>query len=250
MAIDVSREGQVVLVTINRPERRNALNSEVIAGIGAAFTEAEADDSVRVVILTGAGDLAFCSGMDLRDRGEPAAPGSPGLEVFTTRCFPKPVIAAVNGAAVGGGFELVMASDLVVAADHATFGMPEVKRGLIGAGCSTRLSARVPPVIAYEMGFTGDPISAARAFDLGLVNTVVPGDQVLPTALELAERIAANAPIALRMTKELMFKEMGMHDAVEWAAIRAAAAPVFATEDAREGAEAFAQKRPPKWTGR
>jgi enoyl-CoA hydratase len=159
-------------------------------------------------------------------------------------------IAAVNGAAVGGGFELALASDMVVAAEHATFAMPEVKRGLVGAGCSTRLSARVPPAIALEMGLTGDAISAERAFELGLVNVVVRQDQLLPTAIGLADRIAANAPLALKMTKELMFQEMGMHDNAEWQAIRAKVAPVFASEDAKEGATAFAEKRSPRWSGR
>jgi enoyl-CoA hydratase len=250
MPLDVVRRDHTAIVTINRPERRNALNAEVIAGIGAAFTEAETDDAVRVVILTGAGDQAFCAGADLRERGTPPPLGTPGLEVFTNRCYPKPVICAVNGAAVGGGFELAMASDLVIAADHATFGMPEVKRGLVGAGCSTRLSARVPSAIAFEMGFVGDAISAARAYELGLVNEVVPGSEVLDRALAVAARISANAPIALRITKELMWQEMGMHDQAEWTAIRAQAAPAFMSEDAKEGAAAFAEKRPPVWTGR
>jgi enoyl-CoA hydratase len=242
------------VITINRPERRNALNAETIAGIGSALTAAENDDDVRVVVLTGAGDQAFCAGMDLRNfaAGTAAVPGpsGPGLEVFTTRCFPKPVIAAVNGAAVGGGFELVLASDLAVAAEHATFGVPEVKRGLVGAGCSTRLASRVPPAVALEMGLTGDPITASRAQALGLVNEVVPAGQALARALELGDRIARNAPLALRVTKALIFAEMGAHDADEWAAIRARARPVFASDDAREGAAAFAEKREPVWTGR
>jgi enoyl-CoA hydratase len=250
MSVDVSRHGHTAVVTINRTERRNALNAEVIGGIGVAFTEAENDADVRVVVLTGAGEQAFCAGGDLRDRGTPPPPGTPGLEVFTNRCYPKPVICAVNGYALGGGFELAMASDIVIAADHATFGMPEVKRGLVGAGCSTRLSARVPPAIAYEMGFTGDPITVARAYELGLVNEVVPAAALMARAFEMADRIAANAPIALRITKELMWQEMGMHNQEEWTAIRAQAVPAFASEDAKEGAAAFAEKRPPVWTGR
>jgi enoyl-CoA hydratase len=248
--VEVTRHGHTVVVTINRPERRNALNAEVMGGIGVAFTDAETDDDIRVVVLTGAGDRAFCAGGDLRDRGTPPPPGTPGLEVLTNRCYPKPVVCAVNGLALGGGFELAMASDIVIAADHASFGMPEVKRGLVGAGCSTRLSARVPPAIAYEMGFTGDPISVERAYGLGLVNEVVPGAELMERVFAMADRIAANAPLSLRVTKELMWQEMGMHDQAEWMAIRAKAAPVFASEDAREGAAAFAEKRPPVWTGR
>jgi len=249
VGVRVERHGATAVVTIDRPERRNALDADAMHGIGHAFADAEVDDEVRVVVLTGAGDIAFSAGGDLKDRGTPR-PGEPGLEVFTNRCYPKPVIAAVNGLALGAGFELMMASDLVIAARHATFGIPEVKRGLVGAGCSTRISRRVPPAIAFELGFVGDPIDAARALELGLVNQVVPGDQVLPAALALADRIAANAPLALRVTKELMWREMGMHDDDEWRAIRALAAPVFASQDAVEGRAAFAEKRPPRWTGR
>lgn len=249
-AVEVTRHVTTAVVTINRPERRNALDNEAIAGIGAAFVELEEDDGVRVVVLTGSGEQAFCAGGDLRGRGAPLAPGTPGLEVFTNRCYPKPVVCAVNGAAVGAGFELTMASDIVLAAEHATFGMPEVKRGLVGAGCSTRLAARVPTAIAYELGFTGDPIDAWRAQSLGLVNEVVPAADLLDRAFAMADRIAANAPIAVRITKELMWAEMGQHTHEEWMAIRAKAAPAFSSEDAREGAAAFAERRPPVWKGR
>lgn len=252
MSVDVSSHGAVRLVTINRPERANALDGATMGGIGTAFAEAEADDAVQVVVLTGAGDRVFCAGMDLKAQGDERTPppGSPGLEVLMNRCYPKPVIAAVNGAAMGGGFELVMASDLAVVADHVTFGVPEVKRGVVGAGCSTRTAARVPPAIAFEMTLTGDPITARRALELGLVNEVVPKAEVLDRAMALAERIAANAPIALRITKQLVWEAGGNHNAEEWAAIRAKAAPAFASNDAREGAAAFAERRTPIWTGK
>jgi enoyl-CoA hydratase len=251
MTVDLARLGPISVLTINRPERANALDGTTMGAIGGAFAAAEHDDAVRVVVLTGAGDRVFCAGMDLRAQGDERVPppGSPGLEVLMNRCYPKPVIVAVNGAAMGGGFELVMASDLAVAADHATFGVPEVKRGVVGAGCSTRTAARVPPAIAYEMTLTGDPITAQRALALGLVNEVVPKEQVLDRALALAERIAANAPIAVRITKQIVWDEAGNHDAEEWAAIRARAAPAFASNDAREGAQAFAERREPRWTG-
>lgn len=250
--VGVTRHGTALVVTINRPERANALDGATIAGLGAAFTAAEHDDTVRVVVLTGAGNQVFCAGMDLKARGDERVPppGSQGLEVFMTRCYPLPVVAAVNGAAVGGGFELVLGSDLVVAAEHATFGMPEVKRGLVGAGCSTRMAARVPPAIAFELALVGDSITAERACALGLVNEVVPRDELLGRALALADRIAANAPLALRVTKQLVWDEARMHDAAEWAAIRAKAAPIFASDDAREGAAAFAERRAPIWTGK
>ena len=251
MTVRETRHGATLLITIDRPERANALDGATMGGLGSAFAAAEADDSVVVVVLTGAGDRVFCAGMDLKAQGAERLPpeGSPGLEVFMNRCYPKPVIAAVNGSAMGGGFELVMASDMAVVADHVTFGVPEVKRGLVGAGCSTRTAARVPPAIAYEMTLTGDPITAQRALELGLVNEVVPRDQVLDRALALAERVAANAPIALRITKQLVWEEARNHTNEEWSAIRAKAAPAFASNDAREGAAAFAERRDPVWTG-
>jgi enoyl-CoA hydratase len=249
VTVDVRRSGPAAIVTINRPERRNALDGPTLAAIGAAFVAAEADDDVRVVVITGAGDQAFCAGMDLKaPRGEPVS--GPGLEVFTNRCYPKPVIAAVNGAAVGGGFELVLASDLVVVADHVSFAVPEVFRGLVGAGCTTRLASRLPPAVVTELTFLGERLSAERAKALGLVNEVVPGAQVLDRALAMAAKLAEAAPLSLRITKELLFREQGMHDDDEWKAIRALAAPAFASEDAKEGAAAFAEKRTPVWTGR
>ena len=251
MTVHTEQRGHTMVVTIDRPERANALDGATMGGLGSAFAAAEADDSVRVVVLTGAGDRVFCAGMDLKAQGDervvPA--GMPGLEVFQNRLYPKPVIAAVNGSAMGGGFELVMVAVMAVAADHVSFGVPEVKRGLVGAGCSTRTAARVPPAIAYEMTLTGDPITAQRALELGLVNAVVPKEQVLDAALALAERVAAHAPIAVRITKQIVWEEAGNHDDAEWAAIRAKAAPAFASNDAREGAAAFAERRAPQWTG-
>jgi enoyl-CoA hydratase len=253
MAVNVDRQGAAVVVTIDRPERRNALDAETVGLIGQAFASAEHDAEVRVMVLTGAGDKSFCAGMDLKDfaagRRPVSGPG-PGLEVFTTRCYPKPVIAAVNGSAVGGGFELVMACDMAVAVEAATFAVPEVKRGVVGAGCSARLAARVPPPVAYQLALTGEPISAPRALELGLVNEIVATGQALNRALQLAESIARNAPLAVRVTKELVWDELGSPDADEWAEIRSKAGPVFASEDAREGARAFAEKRDPVWTGR
>lgn len=251
MPVDVAKYESSVVVTIDRPERANALDGATVGAIGTAFAAAETDDTVRVVLLTGAGDRVFCAGMDLKARDDQRRlpPGSPGLEVLTSRCYPKPVIAAVNGSAMGGGFELALAADLVVAAEHATFGVPEVQRGLVGAGCSTRLAARLPPAVAYEMTLTGDPVTATRALELGLVNEVVPGNQLLERALALARRIARNAPLAVRVTKQLVWEGSGNHDTAEWAAIRAKAAPVFASDDAREGAAAFAERREPRWTG-
>jgi enoyl-CoA hydratase len=250
MSVDFERRGAVAIVTLNRPDARNALDPDTIRGLGRAFTEAEADEGVRAVLLTGAGDRAFCAGMDLKAfaAGRRGAEGEgPGLEVLTRRVYPKPVIAAVNGTAVAGGFELMLACDLAVAAEHAKFGIPEVKRGLVAAGGGTRLPQRIPIAVALELGLTGNLIDAERALALGLVNRVVPAERVLDEAIGLAEEIASNGPLALRVTKELMVEQAGAFD---WERVRAATAPVFASEDAREGAMAFAEKRAPVWKGR
>jgi enoyl-CoA hydratase len=249
MTVLVEQRDAVTVVTISRPEVRNALDAETMAGIGEALVAAEQDGDVRAVVLTGAGDRAFCAGMDLRAfaAGGPTVDESrPGLEVFTERVFPKPIIAAVNGAAVAGGFELMLACDLAVAADHARFGLPEVKRGLVAAGGGTNLPRRIPLALAMELALTGETVDAARARQLGLVNRVVPGAEVLTEALALAATIARNGPMALRVTKELL---VGQARGASRAEIAAAAAPVFASADAKEGAVAFAEKREPRWTG-
>jgi enoyl-CoA hydratase len=253
MAITVDETDGVRIVTINRPERRNALDPDTMAEIGETFTEAETNDTVRVLVLTGAGDQAFCAGMDLKAfaaQGPSGHTNRVGTEVFVERVYPKPIIAAVNGAAVGGGFGIAMGCDLIVAAEHARFGMPEVQRGLVGAGAGSRLAMRLPPALALEMIMTGDPIDAARAFDLGLVNRVVPLADLMATALELARRIAANGPLAVRVSKEIVYDVTGLISGVDIAALRTKAAPVMASDDAKEGARAFAEKRPPNFTGR
>jgi enoyl-CoA hydratase len=254
MAVDVDQRGHVLIVTLNRPEQRNALDRDTMSGIGKALSEAEDDGEIAVVVLTGAGDRAFCAGMDLKSfaaSGMPTADDGPGLGVFMGRTYPKPIIAAVNGAALAGGFEVVLACDLVVAVEHATFGLPEVKRGLVAAGGGLRLlPRRLPLALALEIGLTGDPIDASRAFTLGLVNRVVPADQLMDSALELAGRIAANGPLALRVTKDLMLVASGGNDPDERTLFNDRMAPVINSEDAREGAIAFAEKRAPRWTGR
>lgn len=249
MAVLVAREDAVTIVTINRPEARNALDAETMADIGEAFVAAEHDASVRAVVLTGAGDRAFCAGMDLRAfaaGGAVVDTSRPGLEVFTERVYPKPVIAAVNGTAVAGGMELMLACDLAVVADHARFGLPEVKRGLVAAGGGTNLPRRIPLALALELALTGDTFDAARARELGLANRVVRGDQVLAEALALAGTIARNGPVAVRVTKELMVAQARGAAREE---ITALTGPVFASADAKEGARAFAEKREPRWTG-
>ncbi len=253
MAVDVVTRGSVQVITINRPERRNALDPDTYRGLGRAFVEAEHDDAIRVVVLTGAGDQAFCAGMDLKaflaDAGAAGAGAGPGTEVFVERVYPKPIIAAVNGAAVAGGFGIMLGCDLVVAAEHAVFGLPEVKRGLVGVGATSRAALRLPPAVVLELALTGAPMDATRALHHGLVNRVVPSADVLPTAIALAEEIAANAPLAVALAKEIAYDARRLFD-VDIGAWRERAAPIFASDDAREGATAFAEQRPPEFTGR
>jgi enoyl-CoA hydratase/carnithine racemase len=254
-AVVRERRGSVEILTINRPDQRNAINGAVSRGIASALDELATDDEVAVVILTGAGDRAFCAGMDLKAFAAGEMPEtssiSGGFAGITRRSFGKPLIAAVNGVAVAGGFEIVLSCDLAVAADHATFGIPEVTRGLLAAaGGLVRLPKRLPLAVALELALTGLPIDAERARALGLVNRVVPRDQTLDAALELAEVIAANAPLAVRASKAVLRAAADTDEASGWRINDDAAAVVSRSTDAREGALAFAEKRPPVWTGR
>ncbi len=247
MSVLVENRNGALVLTLNRPEAGNSLNGAVGQGLIDALGDAATNDAIRSVIITGAGERIFCAGMDLKAfaAGEDLSTLGPGLALLSG--CPKPVIAAVNGMALAGGFEVMMKCDLVVAADHAKFGIPEVKRGLVAAGGGTRLPRRIPLQVALEMGLTGEPITAQRALELGLINRVVPGADVLETALQLAALINANGPLAVQATKRLMLEEIGEDTASH---VRQVVAPVFASEDAREGATSFAEKRPPVWKGR
>ncbi len=253
MVVEQERRDHVAVVTINRPEARNAINPEVTEAMTAVLDELEGDDAVRTVVITGAGNIAFSAGADLKvaARGEIALIPHPkyGFAGITTRDFPKPLIAAVNGAALAGGFEMVLACDLVIAADHATFGIPEVKRGLVAAtGGLIRLPKRIPLALALELAMTGDSIDARRAYELGLVNHVVPSDQLIDEAVALAERIGENAPLAVRTSKQIMREALDLSEDEAWKRQRELGLAVFTHPDAIEGPTAFAEKRPPRWT--
>jgi enoyl-CoA hydratase len=254
MADEVLRErrGHVEVLTINRPEARNAINRATAVALGDALEECERDDDVWVVVLTGAGDKAFSAGMDLKAFATGEIPiTDKGFGGITQRDFPKPIIAAANGAALAGGFEILISCDMVVAADHARFGIPEASRGLVaGAGGLIRLPKRIPLAVAYEMALTADPIDANRAYELGLVNRVVPGDQVLDEAVALAERIAKNAPLAVRTSKDVMKKARELSEVESWKVNDEAFGMIGRSADALEGAVAFAEKREPKWQGK
>jgi enoyl-CoA hydratase len=241
----------IAVITINRPEARNAVNGAVARGMAEAMDDLDSRGDVRVLILTGAGGT-FSAGMDLKGFLAGDAPSVPGRGFggLTERPPAKPVIAAVEGYALAGGFELVLACDLVVASEEAKFGLPEVKRGLVaGAGGLLRLPARIPYHLAMEIALTGDHFPAAHLKAAGLVNTVVPAGQALAGARELAARIAQNAPLALAATKRVVVESADWESSVAFARQGEIIIPVFGSKDAMEGAAAFAQKRAPNWRG-
>ena len=253
-AVERERRGRVEILTINRPEARNAINGDVTAAMGAALDELAEDEGCWVVVLTGSGDKSFSAGMDLKAFASGQGAGiidANGFASVTRRSFPKPLIAAVNGPALAGGCEIMLSCDLVVAADHAIFGIPEVKRGLIaGAGGLLRLPRRIPRAVALELALTGEPIDAARALAVGLVNRVVPGASVLEEAVSLAEQIAANAPLAVRYSKRVMLESADLAEKDAWGLNDSTFSDVFTSADAMEGAVAFAEKRAPNWQGK
>ncbi|MEX0835020.1 MAG: crotonase/enoyl-CoA hydratase family protein [Nitriliruptor sp.] len=255
----VERIDHTVVVTLNRPEARNAVDTEVATRVGAALAEADADPEVWCLVLTGAGDRSFCAGADLKafGRGElPLVPEHPewGFAGYVSHAVSIPTIAAVNGPALGGGTELALASDLVVAADTAAFGLPEVKRGIIAAaGGVLRLPQQLPTKVAMEAILTGDPITAEDAARWGLINRIVPQAEVLDRALELAARVCANAPLAVQASKRLatgIVDRSVPSESGDWARNQAEIERVGATADAMEGITAFAQKRAPVWQAR
>ena len=251
MVLERERRGRVEILTLNRPEARNAVSPEVSQAIEAALDELEADRGVRVIVLTGNGPV-FCAGADLkvvaRGEGMSIETERGGFGGLVRREVSKPIIAAVNGPALAGGFELVLACDLVVASEDATFGLPEAKRGLLAAaGGPIRLAKRVPMALALEIVMTGDPITAQRAHAVGLVNRVVPTADVVTTAVALAELIMENSPSAVRAARALVRGAVDRDEAGGWDLTYELASTLIAGGDAIEGATAFAEKRQPVW---
>ncbi|ROO87963.1 short chain enoyl-CoA hydratase [Actinocorallia herbida] len=255
----VERRGHVMVITFNRPEARNAVDLALTRIVGTALDEADTDAEIRAVVLTGAGDRAFCAGADLKAvaRGEFRSEGLPahwGFAGCVKHPLAKPVIAAVNGFALGGGTEIALWADLVVAAETASFGLPEVKRGIIaGAGGAFRLAAQLPRKVAMELVLTGEPIDAPTALRLGLVNRVVAQEKVLTEALALAEAISVNAPLAVQASKRIARGISGGDVAAEaaaWELTAVETAQIMRSRDAKEGPRAFAEKRAPVWEAR
>jgi enoyl-CoA hydratase len=246
------RRGRVLLITLNRPDARNAVNLAMAEAMAAALDELDSDDELSVGVITGEGK-GFSSGMDLRAfaSGERPWARDRGFAGIVQKPAEKPLIAAIEGFAVAGGLEIALACDLLVVAKGAKLGVPEVKRGLVAAGGGRRpRPRRQPGAIAMELALTGETITAERAAELGLVNRLADPGRALDMALELAEEVAANAPLALRASKTVLRRQWSWDDETFWAKQGEMIAPVFASEDAIEGATAFSEKRDPNWRGR
>lgn len=259
-AVTAEEIGHILLITINRPEARNSVNPDVVRGVGRALDHAEECAGIWAVIITGAGDKAFCAGADLKA----AAAGAFneisedmqkwGFAGYVKHHISKPTIAAVNGFALGGGTEIVLSSDLAVASSEATFGLPEVKRGIFaGAGGAFRIGRQVPKKVGMEILLTGQPLTAQRALEIGLINRVVPQDEVLDAALELAALICENAPLAVQTTKRIA---NGITDGIvasdqdDWERSEREGQKLMRSADSMEGMRAFAEKRAPQWQGK
>ena len=242
----------IMTVTLNRPKAKNAANKALAVGVAAAMDELDSNDDIRVAILTGAGGT-FCSGMDLKAfvTGEMPMVEGRGFAGITEKPPQKPLIAAVEGYALAGGLELMITCDLIVAADNAKFGIPEVKRGLAAAaGGLIRLPRQIPSRLAMELALTGDFITTERAQSMGLINRVVPAGTALDAAKEMAAAICANGPLAVRISKQVVTQSGDWSGEEMWQKQQEVVMPIFTSEDAIEGATAFAEKRAPNWKGK
>jgi enoyl-CoA hydratase len=254
MSVDYEKRGPFAVIKINRPEARNAVNGAVANGIEDAIDQIEADDSIWVGIITGEPPV-FCAGADLKEINSGNAGGlataKGGFAGIVQRERTKPIIAAVDGPALAGGTEIVLACDLVVASATATFGIPEVKRSLVaGAGGLFRLGRKIPLNVAMECTLTGDPIDAARAHHFGLVNRLVEPGEALDAAVALAEQICANAPVAVRESRKIVLEATNAPDDIGWKMSMEGMGVAMRSEDFSEGLTAFIEKRPPVWKGR
>jgi enoyl-CoA hydratase len=246
------RRDRVLLITLNRPDARNAVNLAMAEAMDTALTELDSTDELSVGVIAGEGK-GFSSGMDLKAfaSGERPWAGDRGFAGIVQKPSEKPLIAAIEGFAVAGGLEIALACDLIVAAKGAKLGVPEVKRGLVAAGGALRqLPRRLPGAVAMELALTGETTTAERGAELGLVNRLADPGKALDAALELAGELAANAPLALRASKTILREQWSWDDEAFWAKQGELVAPVFGSEDAIEGATAFAEKRDPNWRGR
>ncbi|HWH43873.1 MAG TPA: crotonase/enoyl-CoA hydratase family protein [Thermoleophilaceae bacterium] len=251
-AVLTERRGRVLLITLNRPDARNAVNGALAEGIASALDTLDADDELQAGVLTGAGK-GFSAGMDLKAfvKGESPYVDGRGFAGITQRAARKPLIAAIEGFAVAGGLEIALSCDLIVASRGSKLGIPEAKRSLVAAaGALIRLPKRIPYHVAMEMALTGDPIDAERAAQLGLVNRLADPGGSVDTALELAEAVAKNGPLALDASKRILQSALDWTEEEAWQKQGEIAGPVMVSEDAREGATAFAEKRDPVWKGR
>jgi enoyl-CoA hydratase len=251
-AVLTESRDRVLVITINRPDQRNAVNAAVAAGIAAALDQLDADGASSVGVLTGAGK-GFCAGMDLKAfvAGESPHAGDRGFAGITQRSADKPLIAAVEGFAMAGGLEVALACDLIVASRGARLALPEVKRSLVAAaGGLLRLPRVLPRNVAIELALTGEPITAERGYELGMVNRLTEPGAALDVALELAGAIAANGPLALAATKRILRDSADWPESEFFERQAEISGPVMKSQDAREGAQAFAEKRAPVWRGR
>lgn len=261
------RRGSIMLLTLNRPAARNSISPEMACRLAEAYRTFADDDMLRVLIITGIGDRAFCAGGDLAltipllsgarqptdewDRRLVADPHMMDRSALRHTAIDKPIIAAINGACVAGGMEMMLATDIRIASENAIFGLPEAQRGLIPfAGSLVRLPRQIPQAVAMELLLTGQPIDAQRAYSLGLINKVVPREELLSRAFEIAERIAANGPIAIREIKRTVRQSSGLSLDEGFAIEDEAKAIVMSSEDAREGPRSFMEKRPARFTGK
>jgi enoyl-CoA hydratase len=251
--IKYEKQDHIAVITIDRPDAHNSLTVEMLLGIEEAMSEFDSDPDLWIGILTASGDKAFSSGLDLKEAAPLLTGGDAlGFEDTTKRQFSdvfKPIICAVNGYCIAGGMEMLLGTDIRIAAEHATFGLGEVRWGLVPlGGTHIRLPAQIPWAIAMQLLLTGKPIDAKRAYEVGLINQVVPAAELMSTAMDQAQKLCRNGPLAMKTAKEIAVRALGLESG--FVLEKALGQKVLSSEDAKEGPRAFAEKRPPKFTGR